>query len=434
MSRGVIRIPFLSVLSGHDIVDLKQGWWKRMPSVDAVAGWGMRPSAQKARAYAAKQGLPYVSLEDGFIRSFGTGDRFPPLSMVVDQTGIYYDSTQPSDLEGMLNGKTSLHQSGRQDAQRAMRLVLEGKYSKYNHAGALNSEILGVLSTRKVLVVDQTAGDMSVTLGGANAESFKDMLQAALSENPGATVYVKTHPEVSSGRKRGYLTHVQTDGRLVVLREAVNPYSLIEVMDKVYVVTSTMGFEALMADKQVVCFGLPWYAGWGLTDDRCQQHLVMSRRRKKRTTVELFAAAYMQYTNYIDPVTCRKGDIFSVLRWIEVQKEVREIFHKGAIALSSKKGFHSLVKNMLDSYCDLVVLSYESKGKSAMLPSFSGTVMVCPVQELSVSLREFARSHGYSLFSVITNKANGKVCLRAEEGHIGAQRYEWSPLLRGFYG
>lgn len=35
------------------------------------------------------------------------------------------------------------------------------------------------------------------------------MLQAAIDENPGAQVIVKTHPEVSSGRKRGYLSHVQ---------------------------------------------------------------------------------------------------------------------------------------------------------------------------------------------------------------------------------
>jgi capsular polysaccharide export protein len=70
----------------------------------------------------------------------------------------------------------------------------------------------------------------------------------------------------------GYLTQVQdgvVDGqRTVVLRQAINPLSLIEQMDRVYVVTSTMGFEALLAGKPVSVFGQPWYAVWGATDDR----------------------------------------------------------------------------------------------------------------------------------------------------------------------
>src|SRR3546814_7531087 len=108
------------------------------------------------------------------------------------------------------------------------------------------------------------------------------MLAAARAEHPEATIYVKTHPEVSSGRKAGYLSHIQNDERTVVLRDAVNPLSLIAQMDHVYVVTSTMGFEALLAGKPVTCFGLPWYAGWGPTDDR----QVCNRRAATRSIDE----------------------------------------------------------------------------------------------------------------------------------------------------
>jgi capsular polysaccharide export protein len=160
---------------------------------------------------------------------------------------------------------------------------------------------------------------MSVALGGAGAETFAAMLASAYSENPQATIYVKTHPEVSSGRKGGYLTQVQDDERTVVLRQAINPLSLIEMMDRVYVVTSTMGFEALLADKLVTCFGMPWYAGWGVTDDRqrCQ------RRTRLRTVDELFAAAYFHYTRYLDPVTHSRGTIFDVIDWLVRQRQVQ---------------------------------------------------------------------------------------------------------------
>ena len=49
--------------------------WRAAP-VDVVAGWGLRPTTRKAVAYAGKHGLPYVALEDGFLRSFGTGEHF----------------------------------------------------------------------------------------------------------------------------------------------------------------------------------------------------------------------------------------------------------------------------------------------------------------------------------------------------------------------
>ncbi len=43
-------------------------------------------------------------MEDGFVRSVGLGsDLIRPLSLVLDERGIYFDPTQPSDLEHILN-------------------------------------------------------------------------------------------------------------------------------------------------------------------------------------------------------------------------------------------------------------------------------------------------------------------------------------------
>jgi capsular polysaccharide export protein len=106
----------------------------------------------------------------------------------------------------------------------------------------------------------------------------------------------------------------------VVLRQAINPLSLIEQMDRVYVVTSTMGFEALLAGKPVSVFGMPWYAGWGATDDRqtCPRRLPHAGR--PRSVDELFAAAYFHYTRYLNPVTHQRGTIFDVIDWLVRQR------------------------------------------------------------------------------------------------------------------
>lgn len=312
-SSGMLSIPHLGTLLGAQVCRVRG--FHAPANLRAVAGWGAKASGRRARELARRLGIPVLHVEDGFVRSWGTGDRFPPLSLVVDDVGIYYDSTRPCALENLLNSGEDLLAGVHYDVRRARALLREHRLGKYNHAPDWRDPPRPD-GSRRVLVVDQTFGDQSVALGGADAGTFEAMLAAARAENPGAMVYVKTHPEVTSGRKGGYLTAVRDDARTVVLREAINPSSLVEHMDHVYVVSSTMGFEALLADKPVTCFGLPWYAGWGATDDR----QAAARRNRTRSVDELFAAGYLRYTRYLDPETCQPGTIFDVIAWLVRQR------------------------------------------------------------------------------------------------------------------
>lgn len=291
---------------------------RRLPA-DAVLAWGRKPSASRAERTARRLGLPLLRIEDGFLRSFGTAPGFPALSLVADHRGIYYDSTGPSDLEHWLAGPEDLLHDP-EAIDRAIGFLRTNKLSKYNHAPDMTLMQQGH-AVPAVVVLDQTVGDLSVVHGSAGPATFERMLQAAIDENPGADVWIKTHPEVASGRKRGYLSHTRPahlphGGRLLALRDAFNPIDLLLQADKAYVVTSGMGFEALLCGKPVRCFGLPWYAGWGQTEDeqRCE------RRTRSRSVRELFAAAYMRYCRYLDPVTHTSGTIFDVMDWLVRQR------------------------------------------------------------------------------------------------------------------
>ncbi len=122
------------------------------------------------------------------------------------------------------------------------------------------------------------------------------MLYQAVADNPHAQVIVKVHPDVMCGKKQGYLSELAVKLGCVLLAEEVNPWVMFDLVDKVYVVTSQLGFEALMAGKQVYCFGMPFYAGWGLTYDT----QTLSRRNSKRALAEVVYAAYIEYSRYID--------------------------------------------------------------------------------------------------------------------------------------
>ncbi|WP_343835544.1 capsular polysaccharide biosynthesis protein [Castellaniella ginsengisoli] len=314
LSKGILSSRVLPLLMGQAFCRIGAG-----ASYAAVAGWGAKPNTARVRMQAIRSGLPFLRLEDGFLRSYGVGPGYPQLSLIVDDQGIYYDSTRPSALEVLLQSGQDVLQGLGDQVSKARSLILEHRLSKYNHAPDLPPALLHSGDRGRVLVVDQTVGDVSVSLGGASAQTFLDMLSAARRENPGATIYVKTHPEVSSGAKRGYLSDVAEEDGIVLLRQTVNPVDLIRAMDRVYVVSSTMGFEALLAGKPVSVFGLPWYAGWGVTDDR----QTCPRRTRRRTVDELFAAAYFHYTRYLNPLTHRPGTIFDVIEWLVRQKRMR---------------------------------------------------------------------------------------------------------------
>ncbi len=326
-SSSIKEIPYINNILESDI----KVFSKRLSNknIAAVAGWALKKSGLSAKEIAKNNKIQFYLLEDGFIRSFNTGKLSPPLSIVLDDLGIYYDSYNQSSIESLLSSKTNFSILESNSIVNTYNILLINRLSKYNHSlDILDKRIITnnvekkFPDSQRVLVIDQTYKDMSVICGGASEESFANMVDAALAENSEATIYIKTHPEVTSGRKKGYLTHIQDSDRIVMIREDVNPIDLIQKMDKVYVVTSQMGFEALMCGKPVVCFGVPWYAGWGVTDDRVKDSPAWARRSKKRTIDELFAAAYLHYTRYLNPFTHERGTIFDVIEWLVLQRKM----------------------------------------------------------------------------------------------------------------
>ncbi|MDB2507732.1 hypothetical protein N9X37_03215 [Planktomarina temperata] len=72
-------------------------------------------------------------LEDGFLRSKGIGAQLvPPLSLVLDRAGIYFDPSRPSDLETMIANSLNLSEQELQRAAELQNRLITGSISKYN--------------------------------------------------------------------------------------------------------------------------------------------------------------------------------------------------------------------------------------------------------------------------------------------------------------
>lgn len=318
---------------------------RRSPSTDtdAVAGWGFKPTAKRARAIAAQKGLPYIALEDGFLRSIGLGEAgAPPLSMIADDIGIYYDARSPSRIEALLEDGGWQTEELLSRAKMAMEQIAKYGLSKTNAAPRLDPRALQAAKKRRVLVVDQTYGDVSIEGGLADTARFATMLEVARRDEPDAEIIVRRHPAVAAGLKKGCIPSEALSG-VTLLDSEARAADILAQVDAVYCVTSLMGFEALMLGKPVRCFGMPFYAGWGATRDEVQ----CERRTATRSTAEIFAAAYILYTRYIDPISGKPTTLEATIERLHNWRRVADhnAGHFAAIGFTPWK--RAAVRNML---------------------------------------------------------------------------------------
>ena len=117
---------------------------------------------------------------------------------------------------------------------------------------------------------------------------------------PDAYILYKPHPDVVAGHRRGAIRDAQglRFADRIIGDVPIGP--LLAMVDEVHVNSSLAGFEALLRGRAVTTYGVPFYAGWGLTSDLGP---VPARRTATRTLDELVAAALLLYPRYLDPVT-----------------------------------------------------------------------------------------------------------------------------------
>lgn len=370
-SKGILSQACLEALLGAPCVLASR---KSAKEIQGVVGWGMRPSSQKSRKWAARHDLPFFRIEDGFIRSLAPGQAEPGYSLVVDDLGLAIDATRPSRLEALVCAP--LGEAGRQRARALAALWRQQEVSKYNHAPNYG----GPLPPRYVLAIDQTAGDASIAFGQADEASFSAMLQAALDENPGCQVMLKVHPEVASGRKRGYfdLASLAGNDRVIVVGEEAHAPSLLRDADALYTVTSQMGFEGLLWGKPVHTFGMPFYAGWGLTNDR----VVPPDRRCGVDLENLVFAALVAYSRYVHPETGQRCEPEALIEWMGWQRRMRTRFAPRIYATGFSPWKHWILGDFLQGIEVSHVESIDDVPGPGLLAVWSGK---CPDPKEAVS-------------------------------------------------
>ena len=235
-----------------------------------------------------------VRVEDGFLRSRGLGAQLvPPLSLVTDDLGIYYDPTRPSRLEELIAARETMRVDQDHRAERLISGLTKLGLSKYNTGDAAPALPEG----HRILVPGQVEDDASILKGAGEIRSNTDLMRAVREANPDAILIYKPHPDVEAGLRDG---GVGAADLADFVASNTDPASLLTQVQEVWTITSLLGFEAMLRRVPVTTLGAPFYAGWGLTTDL---GAVPARRGARPTLTGLVHATLIDYPRYLDPVT-----------------------------------------------------------------------------------------------------------------------------------
>ncbi|OYQ87366.1 hypothetical protein B9T21_07460 [Wohlfahrtiimonas chitiniclastica] len=266
-------------------------------SGDGFLIWGMN-APEYLLAFLQQNNIQYFFVEDGFLRSKKLGvDYVAPASLIFDRKTLFFDATQESELEEiLLNYDFQADHQLLQSSRSLINLLVDKGISKYNQGSIYNANLIyGEKTQKRILVIGQVEHDASIKYGCIEPISNQQLLDIAIKENPDAQIIYKPHPDVLKNSKDAYF--INLSNAVLVLSENIALSEAFKTIDHVYTITSLSGVEALMRGIKVTTLGCPFYAGWGLTDDR----QVNFRRNRQLSIEELIAGSYLLYPKYFHP-------------------------------------------------------------------------------------------------------------------------------------
>ncbi|MTH79645.1 capsular polysaccharide biosynthesis protein [Paracoccus aestuariivivens] len=301
-----------------------------LPASDDLVGvWGASPTAWRGEAVAHRTGSHIIRIEDAFLRSIlpgrakGSVARRGPIGLILDDVGLHFRPDTPSLIEKTIVSTDAI--SRQADAASAIQRLIAADVSKYN----AHLERVPPPKAGYVLVIDQTRGDASLL--GQDRDAFLTMLAAARDENPGCHIVIRSHPETASGLRPGHFTASDLRKGDEFCDTPVSPWALLRGAERVYVMSSQLGYEAMLAGHVPRVFGQPFYAGWGLSSD---QHRFA--RRNPASIEQLFAASHLIAPVWYDPCGDRLTDFEGALRQIEAEAKAWRQDHNGHLAFGMR--------------------------------------------------------------------------------------------------
>lgn len=202
------------------------------------------------------------------------GERYD--TFVLDWGGNYINPRRPSDLEVILN------------------LLDFGAHPALERLGKTLRPLAFPASSPDggaVTVIIQDRSDPSFVYAPPSHPSAAQMIAMAQAENPGCHLDVVL---AASADRRPILSGSLPSGVAVIPPEFET--AILARSRRIYTVNSPLAVGAVMRGASVVVFGQPFYAGYGLTDDR----MAIPRRPRPLDRDRMFSGLFGLYCRLVD--------------------------------------------------------------------------------------------------------------------------------------
>lgn len=241
-------------------------------------------------------------VEDGYLRSFDLGKEHNQAnSLVIDNESLHFDKNGKSIIHELISEEID-EKITNQHAEYFIKFCKNNFITKYS---AINKKHLDTIERINNLfpaanfigVVGQKPNDKSMIYGNPKSYSNFSIFYKALKENKDSIIIFKQHPDVVDNLLTDILIRlfcIFSKRTFFIKDKFLSPIYFINRSNVIYTISSTIGLEALIHDKKTVVFGTPFYAGYGLTEDR-----VKIERKKKLITKEQLIYNYIyRYCKY----------------------------------------------------------------------------------------------------------------------------------------
>ncbi|HVV94316.1 MAG TPA: hypothetical protein VHD15_12950, partial [Hyphomicrobiales bacterium] len=289
--------PPAATLATRDAALLR--WPHAAAFLDAAAVLPLRRFGRRADGVLlrsrdrAAPSRPHWWIGDGFFRRVvRPGEDPPAVSLLVDDLGPPRDARRESRLERILTD-AGLEAHAARGADLRARIVSLRLAQECGGADILPP--LPTSGRRRILLVDQRRGDPLLDGAAATAADLGTMAAAARREHPDADLLLRTVP--------GGILGATAAADLIRLDPGLSDHAALDLADEVWTVSAEIGFLAVLRKLKVACFGLPFYAGWGLTLDRSSPAGAAALARRRPLSLDAFAAGIIAlYPRYADPI------------------------------------------------------------------------------------------------------------------------------------
>lgn len=255
----------------------------------AILAWGVAAGPQLAKLQS--RGIkdhPVLYVDRAPIDLINEAEHLS--GYVLDWTGLYCNSRRASDLETILNGFPFIDHP---ELLAATTTLIRTRFPKSALSGP-------------VVVVCQHRSDPPALFAGATHPDVKALVEMAKDENPRSEIVL-----VQVCPLGGALTKHREE--LEKLGTVAPPEAVPELLtraSRVYVASANLGFHALLGGVPVTTLGGPFYAGWGLTDDRRP----VPRRQRSLSLSALAAGVLVLYGRFL-----RSGSLVSAVSGVDAE-------------------------------------------------------------------------------------------------------------------